>query len=523
MTISSRTIGAYRLVAGLGQGGMARVYLALSQKQGGFNKLLVLKVLRSDLGGDADFLQMFLQEARLAARLNHPHVVQTYEIGDDASRHFIAMEYLEGQALSAVLARVGRGAMPLDLHVRILCDALDGLHYAHEMTDFDGTPLHIVHRDVSPQNVFVTYTGQSKLLDFGIAKVAGTTRTQQGVIKGKTGYMAPEQALGTAIDRRADVFAVGVMLWEALARRRLVEKTDDDVSALTRRITGNDPRVRDVAPEAVLELAAICDKAMAKEPADRYATAADMQAALEAWLKAQPGASDARAVAALLAQQFADDRTRIRKLVDEQVKRASDAGPMIDIFTQNTVTPPSVDEVPVELGGETAVAPSAPGRSRVAIFAAIGAVVVALGAVAVLAGRGGDKRDAQTAVSASASPTVSAAPAATSAAPPPTALAKVRVTLEAQPPVAQLTLDGKPVGNPQSLDVERDGSHHVVRASAPGFAPEERAVDWDRDQSVAFALKPATGPAPTATDAVDLSTQRTKRVKRTVDDKDPYQ
>src|SRR5262245_49429219 len=205
-------VGKYRIVALLGQGGMASVYLSVVPGPAGVNKLLVVKILREELSQDAEFLAMFLNEARLATRLNHANVVQTYEVGFADARHFLAMDYLDGQPLHAVLRKASRTGMPLDVHVRILADTLAGLHYAHTLADFDGTPLRVVHRDVSPQNVFVTYDGRVLVVDFGIAKATGAaSNTQSGVFKGKLSYVAPEQAAGDAVDARADLFAVGVM------------------------------------------------------------------------------------------------------------------------------------------------------------------------------------------------------------------------------------------------------------------------------------------------------------------------
>src|SRR4051794_8741390 len=155
----------YQVITTLGQGGMARVLLTLARGPAGVHKLLVVKELKAELKGDAEFLTMFLDEARIAARLNHPNVVQTYEVSSDGEHPIIVMEYLEGQSLSALLSRVGRKSMPLDLHVRVLAQTAVGLQYAHELKGLDGTLLNLVHRDVSPHNVFVTYDGLVKLVD----------------------------------------------------------------------------------------------------------------------------------------------------------------------------------------------------------------------------------------------------------------------------------------------------------------------------------------------------------------------
>ena len=192
-------IGRYRSIAALGQGGMSEVFLTVSEGPFNFNKLLVVKQLKSDLAEDEQFRQMFLDEARLAARLNHPNVVQTYEVGAEDKRHFIAMEYIDGQALQAVLRRISRKTFPLGAHVTILTHVLSALAYVHDLRDFDGTPLAMVHRDVSPQNVIVTYEGQVKLVDFGVAKSSiAVAQTQAGILKGKAAYMAPEQVRARA-------------------------------------------------------------------------------------------------------------------------------------------------------------------------------------------------------------------------------------------------------------------------------------------------------------------------------------
>ena len=520
---SARTIANYRLVAGLGKGGMARVYLALAQKQGGFTKLLVLKVLRAELDVDGEFLDMFMQEARLAARLNHPNVVQTYEVGENANRHYIAMEYLEGQALGAVLSRLGRDGLPLDVHLRILCDALEGLHYAHELSDYDGTALGIIHRDVSPQNVFVTYAGQSKILDFGIAKVTGSTHTAKGVLKGKVGYMAPEQATG-APDRRSDVFAIGVMLWEAIAKRRLAERGEDDLLVLTRRISGKDRCIRDVIPDAPSELADICDKAMAQHPSDRFATAAEMRDALESYLRShQP--VDARRVASVLGLTFASERARIRALVDEQVKRADETGPMIDLHTQATVTPPAMEAITdVPLGLEATKVAS---RRRLPLVLL---VVAALGGASIFALT--RAREPQAPASRpSAESLATASPLAATSAPsvsttPALAPSNVTIAIRTAPPAATLTIDGETVHNPYRVDAAKDGSHHAVQASLRGHTTETTSVIFDGPREVVITLKPIianVAPKPPSPGDVDLTSVKSRRPKRTVDDKDPYQ
>jgi serine/threonine-protein kinase len=273
----------YLLIGALGRGGMAEVHLALQDGPRGFRKLVVIKRLLPHLADEPGVVQMFLDEARLAARLEHPHVVRTEKVGEAEGRHFIAMEYLDGEPVSRIMREVARqGArIPLPLAARIGADALDGLAYAHGARDYDGTALGVVHRDVSPQNLFVTYQGMTKLLDFGIAKAAtqeGQTRT--GFVKGKFGYLAPEQARGGEVDARADLFGMGVVLWEILAGKRLF-KGRSDAETLEKNLFGEVPDLRELAPDVPDDLAEVVMAATAKRPADRPETALEMKRVLE--------------------------------------------------------------------------------------------------------------------------------------------------------------------------------------------------------------------------------------------------
>jgi serine/threonine protein kinase len=310
-------VGKYRYIAMLAEGGMADVYLAVTQSAG-FEKLVVIKQLRDSLAEDPTFVAMFMDEARLAARLNHPNVVQTLEVGTDTPTglHFIAMEFLEGVAHVRFARLKERVPPPLAFAVRILVDVLRGLHYAHELTDFNGSPLNVVHRDVSPQNVMLTFAGGVKVLDFGIAKAALAAEQRPEDFKGKLEYMAPEQACMEDVDRRADVFSVGVMLWEALARRRLYKKGDNKLQLL---VEGQLPDVLSVAPSAPKRLAAICGKAMAHDPDARYATADAMADDLEEWLGSTTQHVSARDVGSYVAEKFESTRAKIRTAIEAQL------------------------------------------------------------------------------------------------------------------------------------------------------------------------------------------------------------
>lgn len=321
------SIGKYRFLVELGSGGMGDVFLAVAQGPKGFNKLQVIKRLRPELAQDPEFLGMFLNEARIAARLNHPNVVQTNEVSEHDDEYFIAMEYLEGQSLYAITRRaIAAGPkggpqqrMPLALHLHVLAEACEGLHYAHELVDFDGTPLGLVHRDCSPQNVFVTYEGEVKVLDFGIAKaVDSATHTRTGVLKGKVPYMPPEQLDGTHIDRRADVFAVGAMIWEAATGTRLWKGLND--IQIAHRLHQRDiPAPSSFEPSVDPALEAICMKALAVKPRDRYQTAAELQAALDAYVN-KLGGVRRRDLGKYTLHLFTDTRRSLRQKIEEELR-----------------------------------------------------------------------------------------------------------------------------------------------------------------------------------------------------------
>ncbi|MDB4946600.1 MAG: serine/threonine protein kinase, partial [Labilithrix sp.] len=316
-----QTLGKYQLIAEMARGGMGIVYLAVASGPAGFSKLFVIKELKPELVSDGSFFEMFLEEARLAARLSHPNIVTTYEVGVDGQRPFIVMDYLEGESLARLL-RKNSPAFTSGMQMRVLCHVLEGLEYAHHLTNFDDTVASVVHRDISPQNVFITFDGQVKIVDFGIAKASDTVvETQGGTFKGKPGYMAPEQLSGD-VDPRADVFSVGVMLWEAAAGERMFKKMSQ-LEILTALIRGAIPALGDVKPDAPAELQRICGKATAKEPDDRYATARAMRLDLEAYLEAQGERVTMREVAATVGSLLEEQRKKLRQVIEKCITTAT--------------------------------------------------------------------------------------------------------------------------------------------------------------------------------------------------------
>jgi len=315
---SERHVGKYRILSELGRGGTATAYLAVARGQG-VHKLVVLKALLPEFAADPVALSMFLDEARLAAQLNHANIVQTYEIGSEGGRNVIVMEYLEGQSLSRILRYGERSGepMPIAMQLRILATALEGLHYAHELPGYDGTPLLLVHRDVSPQNVFVTYDGQVKLLDFGIAQAVTSSDPGAGLIKGKIAYMAPEQMLGESVDRRADVFSVGCMLWAVAAGSKLWNDTPE--AQIVRRVTrGEIPSPKSVNPHCPEELERITLRALAFDPGERYATALDMQTDIERYAEALTPIKQ-REIGRFVSHLFSSARAKLRDSIERQV------------------------------------------------------------------------------------------------------------------------------------------------------------------------------------------------------------
>lgn len=275
--------GKYTLLRRLGHGGMAEVFLARQMSEGGFEKLVVLKRILPHLAGGAEFVNMFLDEARVAADLRHPNIVTIVDVGRIADTLFMVMEFLHGQDIRKVQRKVAAfGQMiPFGHACQMVIDAAAGLHYAHTKVDLNSRPLSIVHRDVSPQNIIVTFEGSTKIVDFGIAKAAGqSSHTSTGVLKGKYTYMSPEQARGEIVDARTDQFALGIVMWELLTMRRLF-KRDTEGQTLEAIIDGNVPRpkrFRDDVPAAIEE---VVMTALARDKNKRFRDCEALAFALE--------------------------------------------------------------------------------------------------------------------------------------------------------------------------------------------------------------------------------------------------
>lgn len=384
-------LGCYRLLKLLATGGMGEVFLARQEGPAGFAKNVVVKRILRHLAQDQGFIDLFLNEAKLAGQLQHPNIAQVFGLEHEGNSWFIAMEYVHGRSLRDVLDEAGRRELkvPPRIALRIAIQALAGLHFAHELTDERGRPLGILHRDVSPENLLVSFAGAVKLVDFGIARAMTGAETRVGRPKGKAAYMAPELTVsGAPIDRRADVYAMGIVLYEALTLKRPANAPASAEEALGPRAPyQDDPSL----PEGLNQ---ILGRAMAPEPAFRYQTAHELGDALEAWLAAHRQAAQPADVANFLVELFgkqsAEANVGVVPLgegvgVTEQVAIPKGAG------TTQPFTPGSTAPLPRTATGQLHRIPSQPlpqSNSRTQLIVALvvgGGTALLVGFITLLA------------------------------------------------------------------------------------------------------------------------------------------
>jgi serine/threonine-protein kinase len=534
LTDPGRMLGKYQLIAEIARGGMGVVYLAMVQGPGGFNKLVVVKELKPELVEEPAFLTMFLDEARLAARLSHPNIVQTNEVGNDGDRYFMAMDYLDGRGLDQIRRRskVAGFGLSVPMHLRVVCDMLAGLDYAHRMTDFDGSPLNIVHRDVSPQNVFVTFDGQVKLLDFGIAKASDSMyETHAGVVKGKVSYMSPEQGRGWKVDARADVFSAGVMLWEALTGKRMREGKNEQ-EKLWALVSNEIPRASEIKPWVPPELDEICARAMAWNRDERYASAGAMQQDLERYLVSTGMNVTAREVGSCVSELFREDRANTNAVIEAHIARlrggtVREKLPIIDVASrsvgsptpsgeraltrppfdpENVTSPDTPSARMVDDASSQASEPRRPVQPRrdlrPVIITAVAGVVVGIVVIFLVARLTHDTGPVTRAEPAP--PTPQALPVAPTQPTPPPAVVQappappapparppmVDVEIRVSPATATVSIDGNLVdGNPFSKHYPVDSETHHVRAAAPGYVAKSVSVAFNANVTLDISLE----------------------------------
>jgi eukaryotic-like serine/threonine-protein kinase len=310
--------GKYLLLDRISVGGMAEVFRAKSFGVEGFEKLIAIKRILPSMADDREFLRMFVDEAKIAGQLSHPSIAQIYELGREGSSPYIAMEYVWGKDLLQIYNRFRKlgERMPITMACHVIAKVSEALDYAHRKRDPLGTPLQIVHRDCSPQNILVSYEGEVKVIDFGIAKAASrVSHTNAGVLKGKFAYLSPEQVRGDPVDRRSDLFAIGTVFFECLTGERLFH-SESDFTTLERVRDADVPRPRDVYPELPEEIERVVLRALAKDPADRYQHGREMYRDLQAFLRSQAHPYTASALGAWVRKAFPQEMAREGQLLE---------------------------------------------------------------------------------------------------------------------------------------------------------------------------------------------------------------
>lgn len=486
----------YQIVAEIGRGGMAVVYLVRTIGNPEFSKLAVIKrplsasVAEAEDSEDVTAHEMFADEVRLAARLNHNNIVQTFETGKDNEGPYVVMEFLEGKSLSALLRRAKKNkvAIPRSLLLASVSETLGALEYAHDLADHDGSPLNIVHRDVSPSNIFLTYQGRVKLVDFGIAKAVDSHKTQAGMFKGKIAYMAPEQATqATDIDRRADIFSVGIVLWELLTGQRFWGKTSD-FDIMHALVLGNIPlpASTEPVPESLL---AICRKAVSASPTDRYKDASEMQEALDAAIADEKLGTSTKQIATFLSDLFANDRAQLKASIEAATREGLSGGLAPNLgdissamrgqgsYSQAGAIPPEM------LAGAARTAAPAPSKTPIIV----GGALAAVGLLGVFIALNRKPAEVTQPPSSPVSETVNAVlPLATRGQTGDDVTLEVSVT----PLSASITLDGRALGaNPFRGKMPRDEAEHTLVISAQGYDPRNIPIKLDKDRALDVNLK----------------------------------
>ena len=472
-------VGRYDVVGRLDVGGMAEILLGQLRGARGFEHPVVIKRILPHLASDPSFVEMFLDEASIAAGIRHPNVVHVHELGQEGDDLFLVMEYLEGEPAHGVQLRAAARGIPLDpgICAWIVAQAAAGLHAAHELTTPDGRVRNVVHRDVSPQNVFITYTGQVKVLDFGIAKAADrNTKTDTGLVKGKFNYMSPEQCRGEPVDRRTDVFALGVVLYELLTGRRLFKRSTQAATiraVLEHEVVPPSELVPDIPPA----LESACMKALSRSRKRRYQSAAELRRDLLR-VAIEGDVMPEQRLSALMRELFAD-----RMAVKSEMMRKVEDGEVL------TALPPTVADAEVQLplvdtdaraATDTSHVHARPSRSPrwLVPLLVIGAIVTAAGGAIYAFG----ERDA-------------VAPAAPAAAP--AAAREVSIQIRTTPSGATVAWNGEPVGvTPLRLDRPRTVSPARVRLALEGHEPLEERIVADVDQRLSFLLRPVEASEP---------------------------
>lgn len=492
--LTGEDLGKYLLVGDLAVGGMAEVFLAVQKGMEGVLKAVVVKRVLPNLTENPHFREMFADEARIAARLEHPNIVRTYDFGANNEQYFTVMEYLAGEDIARLMPRLVKTQhqLPLAGVAWIIGEICKGLHFAHELTDADGNPMHLVHRDLTGSNVVLTYAGEVKIIDFGVAKTTtNQAKTKSGAIKGKLAYMAPEQLSAGPLDRRVDVFAAGVIMWQLLTLRPLFAR---DSQAATMYAVMNEtiepPSVyRDDVPARLDE---ICLRALARSPSDRYATMEEMQDELEEFAATQPPL-DRKWLVQLLESLFGQTRAEAKRAI-AQTRELKRNIAIVMRGRGEVVGRPSgrIDTAPVRIaalalegsgpvvravGSNAQLAPAPAARSRLETIAVGALTALTIGALVFVFQMGTPAQAAKLT---------------------PALVKTGELVIESQPVGAHVFIDGEPTGLRTPVHLAGlDARAHAIRIEAPGFQATEATLEAIADQSVrkSFTLQPVdSGP-----------------------------
>jgi serine/threonine-protein kinase len=489
-----RQFGKYMLLRKLAAGGMAELFLALHRSVAGFEKLVVIKRILPQMNQDRQFIDMLLHEARIAATLSHPNIVQTFDVGQVDGTYFIAMEHIHGEDIRTIVRQMKKKAvneLPLEHALHIVAGLCAGLCYAHEKRDMGGQLLGIVHRDISPQNIVVTFSGDVKVVDFGVAKsLHAGEESKGGQLKGKVPYMSPEQAAGEEIDWRSDIFAAGVILFELTTGKRLFKgATEYDTLKLI--CETEYPLPSDVAPGYPVQLERIVMKALARNAGGRYQSAREMQADLEAFIRQERLPVSPVSMTAWMQSLFAESLEQ-QKADLQDVKQLADriaAEAPVDYAPASTGSHPGAHFDQSKTGGvlpgaAASIAP--PAKRSGAIWALVAAIMVAGLAAGLYVWKG----QGQSQGAATASTTTETAQPAPAADP------RGSVKLESDPPGASIWINGdlRKEVTPATVDHLPIGQDLQIKLSMEGFESHKEAVKLERaGDTRAITVKMKTG------------------------------
>lgn len=546
-------IGRYEIIYPIAHGGMASVYAGRLSSLAGFEKLVAIKVIHPHLASDPQFVAMFLDEAKIAGQIQHPNVGEIYEVGEDDNILFMVQELVTGQSLRSFLRRakaLGAGVSH-PIAADIMAKVCLGLHAAHELRGPDGTLLDLVHRDVSPQNILISYDGFVKLIDFGVAWAqTRSNHTAEGIVKGKIGYMSPEQLRGRRLDRRSDVFSLGVVLYLAVTGT-LPFKGRSDLDRITKLLRGEFYRPSEINPNVAPELEQIILTAMAFSPDSRFTTASEMAQELTEFARKSDEEVGSDTLFRLMHWLFAEEhqtheeqlrkgRSASQKNIPERISDASHllgASLDLDKLTQ-PATPASLIGKDELIEGEIAVRRII--RSPLRRVYIVGMLVTMLIAVALYSVFFSGFWEQKAPVVPTANPApIPAAPVTSPPAkpeatvleekgspqeskttessekPPPAEAETSRITVNFLPLFASVKIDGKPLPKgTRNVTVTRDHQTHIFEISAHGYETESAAIIADSDKSITIRLKPLSQP-PVSTGRVNPDKRESKRKSST--------